>query len=263
MGSDPGDNKVVIMTNFQLSNTQHLHYNDVIMRAMVSQITSLATVYSTVYSRRRSKKISKLRVTGLRVGNSPVPGEFRAQMASNAENVSIWWRHHVLTFTCTGPINEELAIAFSTRPISFAFFTVLLGTCYQIQRRKTLKIGPMQLFNIPQYTIDMLQNSALWDMEQLHCGICEMSLFGAMETHLDNVRHIQGRWNLSIGIWQHCLCLCLELGHHRASSDFGNDASDICYFMPFWFIVFVKICAHYLMLIIISNKKNKRPLITT
>ena len=43
--------------------------------------------------RRRSKKTSKLRVTGLCVGNSPVTGEFPAQMASNAENVSIWWRH--------------------------------------------------------------------------------------------------------------------------------------------------------------------------
>ena len=45
--------------------------------------------------RRRSKKTSKLRVTGLCVGNSPGIGEFPAQMASNAENVSIWWRHHV------------------------------------------------------------------------------------------------------------------------------------------------------------------------
>ena len=44
--------------------------------------------------RRRSKKTSKLRVTGLCVGNSPVTGEFPAQMASNAENISIWWRHH-------------------------------------------------------------------------------------------------------------------------------------------------------------------------
>ena len=44
---------------------------------------------------RRSKKTSKLRVTGLCVGNSPLTGEFPAQMASNAENVSIWWRHHV------------------------------------------------------------------------------------------------------------------------------------------------------------------------
>ena len=42
----------------------------------------------------RSKKTSKLRVTGLCVGNSPETGEFPAQMASNAENVSIWWRHH-------------------------------------------------------------------------------------------------------------------------------------------------------------------------
>ena len=44
--------------------------------------------------RQRSKKTSKLRVTGLCAGNSPVTSEFPAQMASNAENVSIWWRHH-------------------------------------------------------------------------------------------------------------------------------------------------------------------------
>ena len=42
----------------------------------------------------RSKKTSKLRVTGLCAGNSPVTSEFRAQMASNVENVSIWWHHH-------------------------------------------------------------------------------------------------------------------------------------------------------------------------
>ena len=42
----------------------------------------------------RPKKISKLRVTGLCAGNSPGTGEFLAQMASTAGNVSIWWRHH-------------------------------------------------------------------------------------------------------------------------------------------------------------------------
>ena len=47
----------------------------------------------------RSKKTSKLRVTGLCVGNSPGTGEFPAQMASNAENASIWWRHHVTMLT--------------------------------------------------------------------------------------------------------------------------------------------------------------------
>ena len=49
----------------------------------------------TLYSRRRSKKTSKLRVTGFCKGNSPVTGKFPAQRASNAENFSIWWRHHV------------------------------------------------------------------------------------------------------------------------------------------------------------------------
>ena len=40
---------------------------------------------------RRSKKTSKLRFNGLCAGNSGT-GEFPAQMASNVENVSIWWR---------------------------------------------------------------------------------------------------------------------------------------------------------------------------
>ena len=47
--------------------------------------------------RRRSKKTSKLRVTGLCAGNSPGTGEFSAQMPNNAENVSIWQRHHELS----------------------------------------------------------------------------------------------------------------------------------------------------------------------
>ena len=44
----------------------------------------------------RSMKTSKLRAAGLCAGNSPGTGEFPAQMASYAENVSIWWRHHVV-----------------------------------------------------------------------------------------------------------------------------------------------------------------------
>ena len=66
------------------------------MGAIASQITSLTIVYSTVYSDADTKKTSKLRVTGLCAGNSLGTGEFPAQMASNAENVSIWWRHHAV-----------------------------------------------------------------------------------------------------------------------------------------------------------------------
>ena len=44
--------------------------------------------------RRLSKKTSQFRVIGLCEGNPPVIGEFSSQRTSNAENVSIWWRHH-------------------------------------------------------------------------------------------------------------------------------------------------------------------------
>ena len=41
----------------------------------------------------RSKKTSKLCVTCLCEGNSPVTGKFHSKMPCNAKNVSIWWRH--------------------------------------------------------------------------------------------------------------------------------------------------------------------------
>ena len=44
--------------------------------------------------RRKSKKTSKLHLTGLCEGNTSVTGEFPGQKASSAENFSIWWCHH-------------------------------------------------------------------------------------------------------------------------------------------------------------------------
>ena len=66
------------------------------MDAMAYHITSLTIVYSTVYSGADQRK-----------HRSPAPlsfetGEFPAQMASNAENVSIWWRHPGLGFYYDG-----------------------------------------------------------------------------------------------------------------------------------------------------------------
>ena len=48
------------------------------------------------FFRCRSKKTSKLRVTGLCEGNSPMTGEFPSQRSSNAEDDSISWRLHAL-----------------------------------------------------------------------------------------------------------------------------------------------------------------------
>ena len=49
-------------------------------------------VYSAVYSCADQRKHHSS--ASLAFGNSPGTGEFPAQMASNAENASIWWRHH-------------------------------------------------------------------------------------------------------------------------------------------------------------------------
>ena len=64
------------------------------MSAIAFQITGVSIVCSIVCLRRRSKKTSKLRVTGLCEENPLVTGGFPSQRASNAENVPIWWRHH-------------------------------------------------------------------------------------------------------------------------------------------------------------------------
>ena len=65
------------------------------MSKIASQITSLTIVYSTVYSDPdQTKHQSSASLAFVR----EIHGEFPAQMASNAENVSIWWRHHVARF---------------------------------------------------------------------------------------------------------------------------------------------------------------------
>ena len=65
-----------------------MHCSDVTMGAMASQSPASLFIQAQI------KETPKLCVDGLCEGNSPVTGEFPAQMAINAENVSIWWRHH-------------------------------------------------------------------------------------------------------------------------------------------------------------------------
>ena len=79
------------ITIIHRSKTLQWRHNE---RGSVSNHQSLKCLLNCRF-RRRSKKTSKIRVTGFCVGNSPVTGEFPAQKTSNAENVSIWWRHRI------------------------------------------------------------------------------------------------------------------------------------------------------------------------
>ena len=72
---------------------QVAHDNDVIMDSMGSQITSLPLFTEPFIWAQIKENIKAPRHWPL-CGEFTGPGEFPAQMASNAENVSIWWRHH-------------------------------------------------------------------------------------------------------------------------------------------------------------------------
>ena len=95
--------------------------------------------------RRRSKKTSKLRVTGLCAGNSPVTGEFPAQMASNSENVSIWWRHHDHNNSYpNGPVLAQSLVHFSGM---FGNSEHIIGTrVMQLAKQLPLKLKTLSLF---------------------------------------------------------------------------------------------------------------------
>ena len=70
-----------------------VHYIDVIMTTIASQITSLTVVFSTVYSdvdqRKHQSSASLAFVWGIH-RDRWIP----RTKGSYAENVSIWWRHH-------------------------------------------------------------------------------------------------------------------------------------------------------------------------
>ena len=142
------------------------HYNDVIVSAMASQITSLTIVYSTVYSRCRSKETSKLHFTGLCDENSPVSGEFPAQRASNAENVSIWWRHHA-----TG-INHDHGETIKRRCATISYLPIyssLSGYVRSYRLIDTFNLKPSPLQMHASYAMGYL----IWFHQWIHVTVPE------------------------------------------------------------------------------------------
>ena len=89
----------------------------------------------------RSKKTSKLRVTGLCAGNSPATGEFPAQIASNAENVSIWWRPQGLFF------DKLTAGTLLTTWFNLIIPLISNGTHYNVREWNHLSIPKVQRYS--------------------------------------------------------------------------------------------------------------------
>ena len=134
---------------------------------------------------RRSKKTSKLRVTGLCAVNSPGTGEFPAQMASNAENVSIWWRHRgsaqswgLLQYrTSTRISSSNLLIIFKSSEASFVQDIISIAKSFwKIAPRMTVILSCcLHNFETIWQPINKLCNhissyDALWDISIWRMG---------------------------------------------------------------------------------------------
>ena len=82
------------LTNLMIAFMWYGYYSDVTMSVIASQITGVSIVYSTFVQEQINENIIATR-------HWPFCGEFtgdrwnpRTQRATNAENGSIWWRHH-------------------------------------------------------------------------------------------------------------------------------------------------------------------------
>ena len=134
---------------------QRLHYSDVIMGAMASQITSLTIACSTVYSgtdqRNHQSSASLAFVRGIH--RWPVNSPHKWPVT---ENVSIGWRHHVDDTREQGICSHRFGIIFpeysslSTRRLSvsveilvfFFFFSGIIHPhkCQQVWRDLSLAL---------------------------------------------------------------------------------------------------------------------------
>ena len=135
------------------------YYIDVVARDGVSSHQRLDCLLDRLFSC-RSKETSKLHVTGLCEGNPPVTGGFPSQRACNAENVSIWWRHHVserrrpplnhgivaTNFTWEMPI-DSYVFTFQELFTLLAYFGVYI--CIYIYNVYTYQIYPVRFPPIP------------------------------------------------------------------------------------------------------------------
>ena len=114
--------------------TSQWHHNE---RDGVSNHRRLHCLLSRLF-RCRSKKTSKLRVTDICAGNSPVTGEFSTQRASNAENVSIWWRRHAMSVSAHRIVSlrEFIWWGFAWQIVIFWLLlqTVIICLCAQAKR---------------------------------------------------------------------------------------------------------------------------------
>ena len=85
---------LTVFSHASLTQFTAKKYSDVIMIAMASQINGVSIVCSTVFSDVEQRKHRSSASLALVKGIHRSPVDSPSQRASNAEKMSIWWRHH-------------------------------------------------------------------------------------------------------------------------------------------------------------------------
>ena len=133
-----------------------IHYSDFKMGAMASQITSLTIVYSRVYSgadQRKHQSSASLTF---------VTGEFSAQITSNAENISIWWRHH----------DHSLRVSWGHQQKWYWFSSSFVSMSSNHQHLKSLRTW---VVNMRQWAgSSLLQVTAVVLLGPSHCWVYQL-----------------------------------------------------------------------------------------
>ena len=99
-------------------------------------------VYSIAYSGANQRKHQSSASLAFCAGNLPVTGEFPTQRASNAGNISIWWRHHDFVWDPLWLVDSPHKVpimrkAFSRHDLSWITDSIIDFDCVRIKITKS------------------------------------------------------------------------------------------------------------------------------
>ena len=155
-----------------LSSVENVHYGDVIMGAIATQITNLTVVYSIVYS-------------------DADQGKHQSSASLDFVWGNVQWRgkcFHLMTSSCILEYNQRYFTYYCW------FLVHMLYPMYLMKESTDFTNPTMRMFHTPQCTIQNINvhisvlNGALLAIEQVHYGICELGRLSLINSLGSSIR---------------------------------------------------------------------------
>ena len=204
------------------------HYNDVIMSAMASQITCTSNVCSAVCS--GAHQTSKLRVTGLCVGNSPGPvnsphkGPVTRKMFPFDDVImdEVIMTLYGIYRAPQNPLEHKHTRCISnTHQTSQMIMSPVSGTAYRIQSAQSYTLlwpyGWKKKPVIYMNTLQILSRISLLALRQLYDCVSEVALEDMAGIDLDQIKTRHDKAYIRAVLWSMCSWQCLVILHSTNS----------------------------------------------